>query len=204
MYSLDKLYVSFINKTNELVLLFDRIVSQPKSLERDLLIEALFLKIVIHWENFLEEYFLSCLCRGRSKSGKIIKPIIPAQRNKNAAFKRLTPNRGGRESEYLDWLDFNKLKNRCNDYFHHRSRIHFIYAKPELINQIQIIRNHIAHNSYKSLKKFREKIISSYGYLPVVDADVVDVLVATNRETSRYFYNYYISQLFELAKYLTK
>lgn len=204
MYSLDKLYLSFINKTNELVLLFNNIVSQPKSLERDLLIEALFLKIVVHWENFLEEYFLSCLCRGRSKSGKIIKPIIPALRNKDAAFKRLSPNRRGRESEYLDWLDFIKLKDRCNDYFHHKSRIHFIYAKPELINQIQIIRNHIAHNSFKSLKKFREKIISSYGYLPVVDADVVDVLVATNRETSKYFYNHYISQLFELAKYLTK
>ena len=204
MYSLEKLHLSFTKKSNELLLLFDRIVSEPKSLERDILIEALFLKIIIHWENFLEESFLSCLCKGRSKSGKIIKPIIPTQKNKDNAFKRLSPNRRGRESEYLDWLDFNKLKDRCNDFFHHHSRIHFIYANPEIISQIQIIRNHIAHNSYKSLKKFREKIISSYGYLPVVDADVVDVLVATNRETSKIFYNYYISQLFDLAKYLTK
>ena len=90
-----------------------------------------------------------------------------------------------------------KTKTPENDFYD-------VAANPELINQIQIIRNHIAHNSYKSLKKFREKIISSYGYLPVVDADVVDVLVATNRETSKIFYNYYISQLFDLAKYLTK
>ena len=163
MYSLRSLSKDFQDTATELKSILIELSNEPKSFKRDVLIEGCFLKFIVCWENFTEEYFLACMCGARTKTNKKIKPKYSSSPNKKEAFKKLDSNRKSRETDYIDWLNIEKLKQFSQDYFRENSRVHILYEDPNILYQIKIIRNHIAHNSEKSLKKFKEFIIHQVG-----------------------------------------
>jgi len=122
-YSLSTIYLSFKEEVEELNRIIVHISPQPISIQRDTHIEGCFIRLVVSWECFCEEYFLRCLCNGKARSGSEIKPLITSLRNKNDAFKKINTNRRDREKDYLDWLDSAIVKQRIDDYFRANSRV---------------------------------------------------------------------------------
>ena len=204
MYSLKTLHRNYTSELNELNQIMDKLSIIPKSYERDIFIQGTFLRCVIIWENFIEESFLAAMCGCKTNSNKILKPIGAKSRNKEQAFKKLSVNRRLRESDYLDWIDSSQIKNRILENFHHRSRFHQIYRDAGILNQIKAIRNHIAHNSKQTNKKFTEQIIQTNGYLAIPDPNAAEILIATNRQHRKAFYKLYIDYYEETANEICK
>lgn len=195
MYGLSKLHKKFINEISALEGILDTLSNQPKSYERDIFINGSFLRAVIIWENFIEECFLAGMCKCKTIKGSILKPKVPCSRNKELAFKKISINRNNRQSEYVDWIDSNKVKLRVEENFHHKSRFHKIYRDLNILNQIQVIRNHIAHDSKKTEHKFKNTIVSTVGYLTMPEPNTADVLISSRRSSAKFykrFLDYYI------------
>lgn len=204
MYSLKSLSKDFQETATELKSILIELSNEPKSFKRDVFIGGSFLKFIVCWENFSEEYFLACMCGARTKTNKIIKPKYSSLPNKMEAFKKLNINRKSRETDYIDWLDSEKLKQFSEDYFRGNSRVHILYEDPNMLYQIKIIRNHIAHNSEKSLKKFKEFIIRQVGYLKLPKPNAADLLISIDRRKSKMFFIIYVEYYIELSQKLSK
>lgn len=204
MYSLKTIHRNYTSELKELNQIMDRLSVVPKSYERDIFIQGTFLRCVIIWENFIEESFLAAMCGCKTNSNTILKPIGAKSKNKEQAFKKLSVNRRLRESDYLDWIDSSQIKNRILENFHHRSRFHQIYRDTGILNQIKAIRNHIAHNSKQTNKKFTEQIIQTNGYLAIPDPNAAEILIATNRQHQKAFYKLYIDYYEETANEICK
>ena len=204
MYKLDKIYLDFFNIITNIKKIIDKLSIYQKNFERDIYIEGCFLKFVVYLENFFEEYFLSCMCGAITKSKRKLKPKGCIYHNKQDAFKRISENNWSREKNYLDWLDHSTIKIRITNYFHKNSRVHFIYEKPEFMNNIKIIRNYIAHNSKKSKEKFKDMVIQNCGYLPSPNTNVTDFLLSINRNILDKYYSIYIKYYSDLVKRLIK
>ena len=203
MYSLKRSSKNFINAATELKYIIIELSDESKSFRRDVLIEGCFLKFIVCWENFTEDYFLACMCGGNTKANKIIKPKSSLLADKKTAFKKLNINRKSRESDYIDWLDNEKIKQYSQDYFRRNSRVHKLYEDPNMLHQIKTIRNHIAHNSGKSLKQFKESVIKQVGYLKLSKPNAADLLLSINRRKSKKFFIIYIEYYIELSQKLS-
>ena len=177
---------------------------QQKSFERDIFIQGTFLRVVINWENFIEEVFLAAMCSCITLSNTQLKPKAARSRNKEEAFRKLNAKRRLRDSEYIDWIDYTKLKQRIVDQFHHASRFHQVYRDAGILNQIKSIRNHIAHNSKQTERKFKEQIIQNAGYLATPDANAADILVAVHRRSQQRFFELYTNYYIETANIICK
>jgi len=116
-YSLRNIYFSFKQDVEDLNRIIVELSSQPSSLERDTHIEGCFIRFVVSWEIFCEEYFLRCLCTGKTRSGYKIKPLITSPRNLKDAFKKINKNRSDRDKDYINWLDLSLVNIRIDDYF---------------------------------------------------------------------------------------
>ena len=204
MYSLKTLHKNYSIELIELNQILDRLALLPKSYERDIFIQGTFLRCVIIWENFIEESFLAAMCGCKTNSNTILKPIGAKSRNKDQAFKKLSIKRRVRPSDYLDWIDSAQLKHRILENFHHRSRFHQIYRDVGVLNQIKAIRNHIAHNSNQTKKKFTEQIIQANGYLAIPNPNSAEILIATNRHHQKLFYKVYLDYYEEIAYEICK
>jgi hypothetical protein len=191
-YSLKPISKRFREEIAEIETIINSQSVRTKSFERDLFIEACFLKTIVVWENFLEEYFLACMCSAKTLSNTTIQPKVSKSLSKNEAFKKLNIHRKDRDKDYLDWLDTTKLEQRVTDNFHHNSRLHKIYLDSNQLNISRTIRNLIAHNSKKSLKDLQKYIINNLGYLPLVDPNATDLLLSNERRTRRKFIYIYL------------
>jgi hypothetical protein len=172
--------------------IFDREWLKPKTFERDLLIEACFLKSVIAWEEFIENYTLTCLCEGEIRRGVIIKPKrgISVCQNLHDAFKSLKSTRVDWYTYYYDWLKPNSLEEKIIGRFDPRSRLHSVYSDRIKHNQIIVLRNAIAHSSRKTIKLLEGVFITLIGYIPYTSLSVkpVDFLIETDITGRAYFH----------------
>lgn len=204
MYSLKTLHKNFYKELREILVILNDLSNENKSYKRDLFIQGAFLRAVINWENFIEECFLSGMCTCKTLSNKTLRPKIVLSKNKDEAFKKLSTNKKVREGDFIDWIDYQKIKQRVEDIYHHKSRFHYIYRDSIILNQIKAIRNHIAHNSKNSQKNFQEQIIQNVGYLSVPNPNVADILVAENRRKRKKFFEIYLEYYFETADEICK
>jgi hypothetical protein len=201
-YSLRPISKQFLADITQIETLIIGQSLKTKTFDRDLIVEACFLKIMVTWENFLEEYFLACMCSANSLSNKLLQPKGIKLSSKDEAFKKLHKDRKSRDKDYLDWLDVKKLEQRVNDHFHHNSRLHNIYADTNQLNISRTIRNLIAHNSKKSLKDFENYIINNLGYLPLIAPNAADLLLSNERRTGKKFVFIYLDYYKQLEKTL--
>ena len=63
-YALTNIYNKFITEVNELEGIVISLSLQDQSIDRDTHIEGCYIRFVVNWELFVEEYFLRCLCGG--------------------------------------------------------------------------------------------------------------------------------------------
>lgn len=204
MYSLKTLHRDFKSELYELDLVLNNLSNETKSYKRDIFIQGTFLRVVIIWENFIENSVLAAMCTCKTLSNTKLKPKIPLSQNKNDAFKKLSAKGRIRDRDYLDWIDYQTIKKRMLSTFHHRSRFNYIYRDSSIVNQIKAFRNHIAHNSEHSKRNFKEQIIQNVGYLSIIDPNAADILIATNRRTRTKFYEDYVRYYSDTADHICK
>lgn len=203
-YSLPRIYKVFQNEVSELCNIVTKLAGFPQNLERDVHIEGCFLRAVVSWENFLEEYFLRCMCSAKTCSGTILKPKTSRCSNVNSAFKRLKATSKGREQEYAKWISHDIIKQVTEEYFHHRSRLHRLYEAPDRLHALVTIRNAIAHRSKSAVSKFKDYVINQHAYLATLDPSMAELLITTKRSNSKLIFidliDYYLGLAGDLVK----
>ena len=203
-YSLIRIYGTLQSEVSELCNIVTRLAASPQNIERDVHIEGCFLRAVVTWENFLEEYFLRCMCSAKTRSGTILKPKISRCSNVDSAFRRLKATNKGREQEYANWLSHDILKQVSNEYFHHRSRLHRLYEAPDRLHAMVTIRNAIAHRSKSAVSKFKDYVINQHGYLSTLDPSMAELLITKKRSNSKLIFidlaDYYLGLAGDLIK----
>lgn len=203
-YSLTPLYRDFHYTTSVLSEIVTTLAAQPQNLRRDVHIEGCFLRLVVTWENFVEDYYLRCMCSAKTRDGETIKPKVLCSANIGTAFERLKATNRIREQEYANWLSHDSIKTLTAEYFHHRSRLHRIYEAPDRLYALVTIRNAIAHHSKSAISRFKGYVINQHGYLAKINPSMADLLVTKKRSNSKLIF-VDLSDYFDgLAEILTK
>jgi hypothetical protein len=203
-YSLSPVFEEFKTNITMISLIIDQIAIEPASMRRDILIEGCFIRAVVTWETFLEEYILRCMCSAKTRNGNTLKPVVACSINTNAAFEEIHPNQNKRDQAYCDWLDADKLKILVSKNFHHRSRLHRIYEDPGRLYIIVHTRNAIAHRSQVAIVKFQKHVITQFGYLSKINPSMAELLITKKRSNGKLIFKDLIGYLYDLAYDLTE
>lgn len=203
-YSLKSVYMEFHNEATELNQVISRLANEPTCISRDAHIEGCFIRLVVAWERFVEEYFLRCMCKAKLRSGQVLKPKVPPFKNTEEAFKKLSKKRVGREKDYTDWLDNVQISHRIDDYFRKNSRVRKICEAPHNLEELKVIRNAIAHRSKSSIAKFEKYVKSQLGYLAGLNPTMASLLIQKKKNTGKYIYTILSEYFLGLADRLTR
>lgn len=130
--------------------------------EVKIITELAFLRIFIAWECFLEDSFIKYLVGAPSLSGRNNPKSFVNPPNIEKAREILL---GERKRGYIGWNSANTVIHRANIYFkggepYSSALTPFITE----IDDINTIRNRIAHKSKKATQKFNEFIRREFGY----------------------------------------
>lgn len=203
-YQLKSIYESFKNEMTDLNRLMLVLAKEPESIDRDTHIEGCFIRLVVCWECFLEEYFLRCMCGATTRSKVSIKPHESLSKNRNEAFKKINKNRRDRNKDFTDWLDSKALQIRIDDYFRKNSRVQKVCVSPEKMYELIVIRNAIAHRSESAIVKFKKYVKDQMGYLAVMDPSMASLLIQKRRDSPDIIFTILSKHFLLLADTLTK
>lgn len=203
-YSLKVIYENLESELislNEIIL---KLSLEMESIDRDTHIEGCFIRLVVTWEFFIEEYFLRCMCKAKTRSNYEIKPHVAVSRNTNLAFKKINKNRKDRNKDFTDWLDFQLLQQRIDDNFRRNSRVQKICESPEKMFELRVIRNAIAHRSPSAIAKFEKYVKDQMGYLSTLNPTMASLLIQRRRNTNILIFTMLSNHFLSLADKLTK
>lgn len=203
-YSLKATFENFEREIKELNRIIIELSAEAECLERDTHIEGCFIRLVVSWECFVEEYFLRCMCRAKTRGKYEIKPQSTASKNVNEAFKKINKNRKDRDKDFTDWLDAKLLQQRIDDYFRKNSRVQKICDAPEKMFELRVIRNAIAHRSPSAIAKFEKHVKDQMGYLAVLNPSMALLLVQRRRNSRDIIFTILSNYFLLLADRLTK
>ncbi|MEZ8323173.1 HEPN domain-containing protein [Vibrio cyclitrophicus] len=203
-YSLRVPYENFINEVTELENIVTTLASQDSSTQRDTHIEGCFIRLVVAWECFIEEYFLRCMCGGKKRTSGLIKPHVTLFKNTNEAFTKINKHRRSRDKDFTDWLDGKQIKIRCDDFFRSNSRVHNMYESPDKLYELTVIRNAIAHRSKSAVIKFEKYVKDQIGYLAPMNPTMASLLVQKKRGNNKVIFCILSEYFLDLATRLTK
>ena len=203
-YSLRQITLKLEEEMKELNQLVIELSDEPETLKRDTHIEGCFIRMVVCWEVFIEEYFLRCMCKAKTKKNYILKPKGVSCRNTNEAFKKINRHGRDRDKDYTDWLDANTLKQRINDLFRKNSRVQNICESPDKLYELRIIRNAIAHRSTSAIAKFEKHVKDQMGYLSSLNPTMASLLIQKKRDSDDLIFTLLSNYFIGLALRLTK
>ena len=203
-YSLRKIYKELEREVVELNRLISLLALQQESIERDTHIEGCYIRLVVSWESFSEEYFLRCMCKAQLRSGNEIRPMSAASRNLEDAFKKLSKHHRQRDKDFMDWLEPSELTKRTNIYFRKNSRVQMLCESPDKLFALQTIRNAIAHRSKFAQTKFENYVKDQLGYLKPLNPTAAALLVQKKRFSQEYIFNILSNYFLSLAEKLTR
>jgi hypothetical protein len=203
-YSLRVIFESFEHEILELNRLVIALSSDLESTARDTHIEGCFIRLVVSWETFVEEYFLRCMCKAKTRNNSLIKPSVVASKNINEAFKKINKYRKDRDKDFTDWLDVRLVQQRVHDHFRKNSRVHKICESPEKMFELRVIRNAIAHRSTSAIAKFEKYVKDQMGYLSVMNPTMANLLIQEKRNSSDLIFTLLSNYFYGLAFRLTK
>lgn len=203
-YSLKATYQAFNKELRELDSIVLKLSTETPSLSRDTHIEGCFIRLVVSWECFVEEYFLRCMCKARSRSNYEIKPLGTPDKNTNEAFKKINKNRKDRDKDFTDWLDSKILQQRIDDYFRKNSRVQKICEAPEKMFELRTIRNAIAHRSPSAIAKFEKYVKDQLGYLAALNPTMASLLIQKRTNSNQIIFTILSNYFKQLADGLTK
>lgn len=203
-YSLNPIYLSFRKEVDSLNRIVTGLSLHHQNIDRDTHIEGCFIRLVVSWEYFCEEYFLRCMCVASTRSQYKIRPLTTSLRNINDAFKKLNINRRDRDKDYIDWLDAEMIKQRIDDYFRANSRVQRIAESPDKLFELRIVRNAIAHRSKVATCKFEKYVKDQLGYLSSLNPSTADLLLMQKRGSRKLIFIILSDYFIGLADRLTK
>jgi hypothetical protein len=203
-YVLSKIYNQFEAQVSDLERIVISKSTESKSLERDTHIEGCYIRFVVSWETFIEEYFLRCLCGGKTRVKKEIRPLHTVYKNSSVAFTYINTKRKDRDKDYIDWLDTNIMKTRINDHFRSNSRVQKINLSAEKMYELVVIRNAISHRSQSAIIKFEKFVKDQLGYLALLNPTMADLLIQKKRKTNELMFIILTEHFKNLANELTK
>ncbi|MCP6717995.1 MAG: hypothetical protein KJI70_00405 [Patescibacteria group bacterium] len=126
----------------------------------EIVAELAFLRVFMAWECFLEESFIRYLLEAKSPSGYTPKRFVKPPNIKKAIEIILGENR-----DYASWNSASKVRNRAKIYFKdgepYETAMITITRDSDEMNTI---RNRIAHKSKKSREKFNDLILGKFGH----------------------------------------
>lgn len=125
----------------------------------EIITELAFLRIFIAWENFLEESFVRYAVGAESPSGyrptRLIEP-----KNMSHALDLISSGR-----EYVIWNSASEIISRAERYFREGEPFkNAIQGASSDLNDMNTIRNRIAHKSPSSKNKFNDFVRRKFGY----------------------------------------
>jgi|GEM_PF-842925 len=132
---------------------------------RNVLIELAFLRSFLAWERFLEETFILYLL-GKKPTKKRFAPkcyVVP--NTWDHAFQLLLPEGGHRK--YVDWDNSQFVRLRAKRFFADGEPFESaLTARLNLLEEMRVVRNAIAHRSLHSQNIFRGLVRDKLTYLP--------------------------------------
>ncbi|MDX2368696.1 MAG: hypothetical protein QNK36_09885 [Colwellia sp.] len=203
-YVLKATHDQFRDELAELNKIILTLAEKPESTERDTHIEGCFIRLVVSWECFVEEYFLRCMCKAKTRSRYEIKPHGAVSKNINDAFKKINKNRKDRDKDFTDWLDAKMLQQRIDDNFRKNSRVQKLCSSPDKMFELRVIRNAIAHRSPSAIAKFQKYVKEQMGYLATAKPSMASLLVQKRRNTNKLIFTILSNYFSVLADDLTK
>lgn len=129
----------------------------------EMLTESTFFKAFRTFENFIRDAFMIYCMEEPSLSGLVVKSYLKAQTTEHA--EKLIQS----SMNYLEWNSPDVVINRAELYLENGFPIKNCYtASRVVLNEMRLIRNHIAHNSSQSLAGYN-KVVRQHnsGVLPI-------------------------------------
>lgn len=126
---------------------------KPKQVEQ--ITGLAFLSIMAGWEDFIEGCMVRYLKGNIANSSGRIQSKLGHLSDLNLAYKILGGYKFERGKDYLNFSDLKQVEDMANVYF----KIHPFHPtadEKDLVKNMYIIRNHIAHNSDKAKNKFHD------------------------------------------------
>lgn len=158
-----------------------------RRIQIEIIAELAFLRIFIAWENFLEESFLRYLLGARPPSGSMPRRFVNP-RNMSHALDILVSDR-----EYIKWNSASAVISRAERYFRdgfpYRNAIQ---AATVDLDNMNTIRNRIAHKSKISKEKFNNFVRRTFGHGRHGMTPGRFLLTSVNANTSDSFLDYYV------------
>ncbi len=134
------------------------------TLHRNMLIELAFMRSYLAWERFLEESFILYLLGRKPQHRRYAPKRSVTPRNWNHAFQLLLPETG---RAYADWDNVDTIRVRAKRFFVNGEPFESaLTPRLHLFQEIQVIRNAIAHRSLSSQVKFQDLVRDKLKYLP--------------------------------------
>ena len=197
-------YRNFIRQIDSLIKIDQKNQGNVASLSKQqlhIVTEGIFISTFREFERFLEDIFLLYTLEKPTLSNK--KPASYLKpRNFDHAFELIKSS-----MHFLEWNSPDTVNRRAETYLKNGEPIKtVITANMVILRQIRHIRNHIAHNSKESLKKYKKVIIKHYNVLPMSIPRPGEFLLnfVPNQAPPLYYLVYYLNTLKTIATDLTK
>ena len=154
----------------------------------EIITELAFLRISIAWENFLEESFIRYSVGAKSISGHVPTRLLEPH-DMTHAFGLLSQGK-----DYIKWNSASGVVRRAELYFRDGEPYKNIIQSITVdLDNVNIIRNRIAHKSSISKKNFTEFARRKFGYGKRGMTPGRFLLTPTPTDTQIIFLDYYIS-----------
>jgi len=133
-------------------------------LHRNILIELAFLRSYLAWERFLEEAFILFLIGKKPRRRRRPPRCFVTPKSRQHAFQLILPETG---RSYIDWDNPEIVRIRAKRFFANGEPFESaLTSHLYLFQEIQVIRNAIAHRSLTSEEKFHRLVRDKLTYLP--------------------------------------
>ncbi|MGB0836170.1 MAG: hypothetical protein ACPGR2_16780 [Psychrobium sp.] len=203
-YSLKATFEKFDKEVRELNQIILELSHNSSDLKRDTHIEGCFIRLVVSWECFIEEFFLRCMCKAKTRSNYEIKPQGSPSKNINEAFKKINKNRRDRDKDFTDWLDAKLFQQRTDDFFRRNSRVQKACEAPDKLFELRVIRNAIAHRSPSAIAKFEKYVKDQMAYIATMSPTMASLLIQKRRNSNELIFTILSHYFLSLADRLTK
>ncbi len=152
------IYEKYISKTKRSIIFAEKSASHYQlgnHGKRDLYysFEMAFISIFISFEHFFEETYIAALMKPRDNSGRRLSLVLPASKSHAAEMIKL----GNR---YFDPFPLDQFKKRSKIFIKDfRPFDEITNADKRIIDECSVIRNHIAHESENTKKRYKTTVI---------------------------------------------
>lgn len=175
---------SYNRSINDLTILTNYIndISSLEAKYQYMIGEVVMLRLFAIFETAASEIALKLACGATYRNGN--NPVVhsPCRSINDAYTKMLSLNRGGRPFRFLKWTKANYIKDGIEHVLDTTDKFYTnIQNHSNIINEMRVVRNHIAHRNKSTAQSFNVELRKIYGANPRLTMGAF--LVSTTRHT---------------------